>query len=57
MNVRAARLPSSPLSLRFGHVVWASRLRAFVSTCSGEGVLGKTSLYQKILTCDPRLDL
>ena len=57
MNVRAARLPASPWSLRFGHVVRAGRLRAFVSTRSGEGALGQTSPYQKMLSCDPRLDL
>ena len=57
MHVRAARLPGSPLSLRFSRVVQAGRLRASVSTRSGEGTLGQTSPYQKMLTCDPRLDL
>ena len=57
MHVRAAHLPGSPLSLRFGRVVRAGCLRASVSTLSGEGVLGQTSPYQKMLSCDPRLDL
>ena len=57
MHVCVARLPGSPLSLRFGHVVRAGHLRVSASTCSGEGALGKTSTYQKMLSCDPRLDL
>ena len=36
LNVRVARLPDSPLSLRFGRVVRAGHLRAFASTLSVE---------------------
>ena len=35
MNIRAAHLTDSPLSLRFGRVVRAGRLREFMSTRSG----------------------
>jgi len=43
VNVRVARLPSSTLSLRFGRVIWAVLLRAFMSTRSGRSfVRGST---------------
>jgi len=40
LNVRTAPLPGSPLSLRFGRVIQAGHLRAFVSTRS-EGSFGR----------------
>ena len=38
MHIRVARLPASPLSVRFGGVVRVGRFRASMWTCSGKRV-------------------
>ena len=71
MHVRAARFPGSPLSLRFGRV--GAHAKSFGRVVSGRPcqlvragrsgatrsgrLLGRTSPYQKMLSCDPRLAL
>ena len=65
MHVRAARLPVSPLSVRLGDSFEGARLNSFgrvvpvraLQGGSGEGAPGRTSPYQKMLSCDPRLAL